>query len=136
MTAVSGTTVVIFFELTTVNGTLTPFENVTLFAPKKPVPEIVSAVPAKPLEDESPVIVGTTWNCVPTSVPLGTVTVSVPSVSSLGTVATICVFDFTENDGEGTPPMATCVAPVKPKPLIVSFVPTGAATGLKFAMYG
>ena len=62
-------------------------------------------------------------------VPAEVVTLIGPVVAPLGTVAVICVLEFTVNDAL-VPLNATLVAPVKFEPLIVTCVPTGPLVGL------
>jgi len=72
-----------------VKAALTPL-NVTVVAPVKLVPPIVTLVPTGPLVGEKPVIVGalTTVNALAlVAVPPGVVTRSGPVVAPAGTVA-------------------------------------------------
>jgi hypothetical protein len=62
------------------------------------------------------------------AVPPGVVTVMGPVVAPAGTVAVICVFEFTVKLAE-VPLNVTAVAPVKPVPVIATEVPTGDAAG-------
>jgi len=58
-------------------------------------------------------------------VPPGAVTLIFPVFASNGTVAVICVHEFTVKLVALTPPKVTLVAPVKLSPVITTFVLTG-----------
>src|SRR5436309_6498353 len=58
-----------------------------------------------------------------------------PVVAPLGTVAVICVSEFTAKEA-AAPLKATAVAPVKCEPLIVTPVPTGPLVGLNELIVG
>jgi len=47
-----------------------------------------------------------------------------PVLAPVGTVAVICVSEFTVNSEAATPPNVTLVVPVKAVPVIVTVVPT------------
>ena len=59
-----------------------------------------------------------------------------PVLAPTGTVAVICVPEFTVNPGAFTPPNVTFVAPVKPVPVIVITAPTRPLVGLKLVTVG
>ena len=58
-----------------------------------------------------------------------------PVVAPLGTVAVICVSEFTAKEA-AAPLNATAVAPVKCEPLIVTPAPTGPLAGLNELIIG
>jgi hypothetical protein len=64
------------------------------------------------------------------ALPDGVATLIGPLVAPAGTVAVICVSEFTVNV-PAVPLNMTAVAPVNPLPLIVTVVPTGPLEGLK-----
>jgi hypothetical protein len=70
------------------------------------------------------------------AVPAGVVTVILPLVVAVATVAVICVELFTVNALAALPLKATAVAPVKLLPVIVTEVPTGPFAGLKLEIAG
>ena len=67
--------------------------------------------------------------------PSGVVTLTGPVVAPAGTVAEICVAEFTVNVAL-VPLNLTEVVPVKFVPLIVTFVPTGPREGAKLVIVG
>ncbi len=69
------------------------------------------------------------------AVPPGVVTVIFPVVAVAGTVAVICVAEFTVNVAV-TPLNLTEVAPVKFVPVIVTFLPTGPNVGVNEVIVG
>jgi hypothetical protein len=69
------------------------------------------------------------------SPPDGVVTLIAPLVAPAGTVAVICVSEFTANVA-AVPLNMTAVAPVNPLPLIVTGVPTVPLEGLKLVIDG
>src|SRR3989440_11813824 len=69
------------------------------------------------------------------AVPPGVVTLIGPVVAPLGTVAVICVSEFTAKEA-AAPLNATAVAPVKCEPLIVTPAPTGPLAGLNELIIG
>jgi hypothetical protein len=70
------------------------------------------------------------------AVPPGVVTVILPSVAPVGTVAVIWVDEFTVNTVAATPLNLTAVAPVKFVPAITTEVPTGPEVGVKLVIVG
>jgi hypothetical protein len=68
-------------------------------------------------------------------VPAAFVTLRNPDVAPAGTVAVICVFEFTTN-GPLVPLNFTVVVPVKPDPEMVTDAPTAAAPGMKPLSFG
>jgi hypothetical protein len=114
---------------------LTPLK-VTVVAPVKFVPLIVTLVLTGPLVGVKLVIVGVTVNALAlVAVPSGVVTLIGPVVAPLGTVACIVVAELTEKLAL-VPLNATAVAPVKFVPLIVTLVPTGPLVGVKLVIVG
>ena len=115
--------------------------RVTEVAPVKPLPLIVTTVPARPLDGVKPLIVGAAGAAVTVNedelvaVPPGAVTAIGPDVAPDGTVAVICESELTAN-AVGVPLNVTLVAPVKPLPLSVTEVPTGPVDGLKLLIVG
>jgi hypothetical protein len=73
----------------------------------------------------------TTKSAVLATVPPPTVTLILPVVAPVGTVAVICVAEFTVKLVAATLLKLTAVAPVKPVPVIVTTVPTGPDVGVK-----
>jgi hypothetical protein len=131
-----GTFVVIRVSDDTVNVADVPPPNVTLVAPVKAVPLIVTAVPALPLVGLNDVIRGAGTDDVVTvkadalvALPPGAVTLIGPLVAPLGTVAVICASESTVNVA-AVPLNATDVAPVNPPPLNVTDVPLAPLVGV------
>jgi hypothetical protein len=127
-----GTVAVIFVEDFTVNVAETPW-NVTLVAPVKFVPVIVTVVPTGPEVGEKEVIVGlaaavTVKFCELVAIPSGVVTLIGPVVAPEGTVVVILVFEFAVNVAD-TPLKVTLVAAMRSVPVIVTGVPTGPLVG-------
>jgi hypothetical protein len=127
-----GTVAVIFVEDFTVNVAETPW-NVTLVAPVKFVPVIVTVVPTGPEVGEKEVIVGGAaavtvkfWELA--AVPSGVVTLIGPVVAPEGTVVVMLVFEFAVNVAD-TPLNVTLVAAMRSVPVIVTDVPTGPLVG-------
>src|SRR5207237_10187667 len=69
-------------------------------------------------------------------VPAELVTVILPVVAPVGTVALICVSEFTVNVVAAVLLKLTPVAPVKPVPVSVTLVPVGPLTGVNEVMLG
>jgi hypothetical protein len=113
--------------------------NVTVVAPAKPFPVIVTVVPTDPLVGENEVIDGATVTVkieAPVStVPPGVVTAIGPLVAPEGTVAVICVSELTVYDA-AVPLKVTDVAPVRALPVIVTDVPAGPLVGEKELIEG
>jgi hypothetical protein len=124
----------------TVNEALVP-PKVTRVVPVKLVPVIVTFVPTGPLVGLNDEIVGdgaaTVTVKMPAlvAVPPGAVTVIVPVPALAGTVAVSDVSETTVNCAL-VPPNVTLVVPVKPVPVIVTFVPTGPFVGLNEVIVG
>jgi hypothetical protein len=138
--APAGTVAAILVALTTLNVAATPLK-VTLVAPVKFVPVIVTVVPTGPKVGVNEVIVGapaavvTLKPCELQSLPPGVVTQIFPVVAPVGTVAVIFVAESTVKFAE-TPWNVTLVAPVKFVPVIVTDVPTGPEVGEKEVTIG
>jgi hypothetical protein len=131
----AGTVAVIDVGETTVYDAEMP-PNVTLVAPPKPLPVIVTFVPTGPLVGEKLVIEGFTLKGdVLVAVPLAVVTVTGPLIAAVGTVAVIVVDELTLKPAL-TPLKATAVAPLKPLPEIVTEVPVTPLVGLSPEMAG
>src|SRR5437762_2473794 len=69
-------------------------------------------------------------------VPPAVVTLIVPVVAPLGTVAVICVSEFTVKDEASVPVDLANEAPVKWPPVMTALVPTGPLVGEKLVMEG
>jgi hypothetical protein len=131
-----GTVAVICVSESTVKEVAGVPLNLTAVAPVKVVPVMVTAVPTGPLPGVNDVICGVTVNGLAlVAVPLGVVTWMVPVVAPIGTVAVISVSEPTVKVAL-TPLKLTAVAPVKPVPLILTLVPTGADPGEKDVIVG
>src|SRR5215472_7647243 len=102
---------------------LTP-PKVTLVAPVKLSPLIVTVVPTGPLVGEKLEIVGVTRKfTLLVKVRLGVVTLTLPVVALLGTVVLISVLETTVNLA-AVPLNVTLVEPVRLFPRIMTAVPT------------
>jgi hypothetical protein len=69
-------------------------------------------------------------------VPLAVVTATLPVTAPAGTIAVICVAEFTVKLLAARPPKVTFVAPVKLVPVIVTVVPTVPLVGVKLLIPG
>ena len=121
----------------TVNVAVVPL-NFTAVAPVKAVPVIVTLAPIAPLVGEKLVMVGgdTTVKLLAlVAVPPGVVTLIVPPVAPVGTVALICVAELTVNVAV-VPLNFTAVAPVNAVPVSVTLAPTAPLVGEKLVMVG
>jgi len=109
------------------------------FAPVKLVPVRVTLVPSAPLLGAKLVIAGAAAETLKLAllveVPPGVVTPIGPVVAPAGTVAVICVPEFTVKTALA-PLKVTAVAPVKLVPVIVTTVPAGPPVGVKLVMAG
>ena len=63
-------------------------------------------------------------------------TATFPVIAPVSTVAVICVPELTVKVVAFTPPNDTCVAPIKPEPVIVTCMPTGPLLGVKLLTTG
>ena len=80
---------------------------------------------------------GVTVNTVAlAALPPGALTPIFPVRAPVGTVAAICVPEFTVKLVAFTPPNVMTVAPLKPEPVMVTTVPTGPLVGVKLLMTG
>jgi hypothetical protein len=138
--APEGTTAVIWVSELTVKVVALVFLNFTSVAPVRLVPVMITEVPTGPVIGTKEVIVGA--GTVVTvkfpglvAVPSGVVTLILPVVAPFGTVAVICVSEFTVKLAEVVPNF-TEVAPVNPVPLIVTRLPTGPLVGENPVMAG
>lgn len=116
---------------------MTPLK-VTLVAPVKWLPEIVTGVNAAPVVGRNEVMLGgrmTVKSLLLRPVPPGVVMPILPAVAPAGTVASISVSETKVNTAPA-PLKVTAVAPVKPVPLMVTGVPTGPLAGLNEVMLG
>src|SRR6058998_2503886 len=113
--------------------------KVTLVAPLRLLPVIVTVVPTGPLVGLKELILGgpavTVKALLLPPVPAAVLTLIGPVVAPLGTVAVIWVFEFTVKLA-AMPLKVTVVAPVKWFPPIVTVVPTGPLVGLKELIVG
>src|SRR5207245_3741441 len=135
--APAGTVAVIWVSEFTVNVAVVPL-NVTAVAPVKAVPVSVTLAPTAPLVGEKLVMVGggmTVKELALVAVPPAVVTLMIPVVAPLGTVAVICVSEFTVKVAV-VPLKLTAVAPVKAVPLIVTLAPTPPLLGEKLLIVG
>ncbi len=140
VTAPMGTVAVIFVDELTEKVVADTPPNFTEVAPVKPVPVMVTTVPALPAVGVNDVIVGfapvTTKSLALVAVPAGVVTLILPVVAPEGTLVVIFVpAEFTSKLAE-TPLNFTDVAPVKFDPLMVTDVPTGPLVGEKELIVG
>ena len=111
--------------------------NVTAVAPVKFVPVMETFVPTGPPVGVNDVTVGGLPPPPPVTVkfdelwpvPFGVVTEMRPVVAPLGTVALMLVLEFTVYVVAFVVLNATAVAPVKPVPVMETFVPTGPLVG-------
>ncbi len=113
--------------------------NFTALAPLKFAPVIVTLIPTAPLVGEKLLIDGggTTVKLLAlAAVPPEVVTLIVPVVAPLGTVAVICVEELTVNVVALVPLNFTALAPVRFAPVIVTVVPTGPLAGEKLVIDG
>jgi hypothetical protein len=134
------TVAVICVALLTVKAEADVPLNFTDDAPVKFVPVITTGVPTGPLPGFIAEIAGTGGVTVKAlaevPVPLGVVTLTVPVVVPLATVAVICVAVFTVNAEATVELNLTAVAPVKFVPVIVTDAPTGPLVGVKLIIVG
>jgi hypothetical protein len=138
--APAGTDAVIWESSVTVKVGWAVVLNVTALAPVNPVPVIVTGVPTDPLVGLKLETVGTggavtLYDVDEVATPPGVVTVMVPLVAPVGTVAVMWE-SFVNEKVADTVWNATAVTPVNPDPLITTEVPTGPLVGLKLAIAG
>jgi len=139
VTAPEGTVAVICVDELTVKDVADTPPKVTEVAPVRFVPVITTLAPTAPLVGEKLVIVGapmTVKDPALVAVPPGVVTLIGPVTAPDGTVAVICVDEFTVKDVADTPPNFTEVAPVRFVPVMTTLVPTDALVGLKLVIVG
>ena len=132
-----GTGAVICVEETTVKLVAVPL-NVTPVVVERLVPLIVTVVPTGPLVGVKELIVGgkrTVKLVQLVPVPSEFVTAMGPVVAPAGTVAVICVEEFTVKLAL-TPLNVRALAPEKLVPVIVTVVPTGPLDGVKLVIPG
>ncbi len=123
-------------EFTVKLAAATPL-NVTVVAPVKFVPVIVTDVPAGPLPGVKLVIVG--WAkklALLVAVLTGVVTEIVPVRTPVGAAAVIWVAEFTVKLAAAREPNLTAVAPVKFRPVMITEVPGPPPDGVKPEMDG
>jgi hypothetical protein len=113
----------------------------TCVAPVKLVPVIVTLVPAGPKVGVNDVMVGavlfvTVKSAVLVAVPPAVVTLTLPVVAPMGTVAVICVSELTVKVVAEVVLNFTELAPKNPVPVIVTTVPTEPLVGEKDAIVG
>lgn len=137
--APTGTVAIMEVAVATLNvAVLTPL-NETEDAPVKFVPVSVTLMPAAPLVGVNDVMVGgvvTVKLVALMAVPLAVVTLILPAVAPLGTVADIELSELTVKVVAAVVLNFTAVAPVKFVPVIVTIVPTGPSTGAKLVIVG
>ena len=110
--------------------------KVTLVAPVKAVPVIVTAVPKIPVVGEMEVTCGFTAKFAElVAVPFGVVAVILPVVAPSGTLVLICVSEITVKVA-AVPLNFTAVAPVKPVPVMVTEAFTNPLVGEKELIVG
>ena len=129
--APGGTTATIWLAISLVMLAETPL-NVTLVAPARPVPLMVTEEPIGPLSGAKPVIVGagTTVKLIGlVGEPKAVVAVTTPVAAPVGTVAVICVSFMIEKLAATPLKKLTAVVVDRPVPVIVTVVPTGPLTG-------
>ena len=130
--------VVIDVSETTVKDAVVPL-NLTAVAPVKLEPVRVTAVPAKPLAGANDAMEGgprTVKLDALTIEPIVLVTVILPVVAPVGTVAVICVSEFTTNVVAAVLLNLTALAPQKPVPVIVVVDPTAPLAGANVVIVG
>ena len=113
-------------------------EKLTLLVAVKPLPVMVTTVPTGPLVGVKEVITGTTVTTKLdelVAVPAGLVTWIAPDCAPVGTVAVICVLEFTVKLA-AVPAKVTAVVPVKLLPVMATLAPTGPFVGVKEVMEG
>lgn len=138
--APEGTVAVIWVLEFTVKVALVP-ANLTLDAPVKFVPVIVTDVPTGPLAGENDEIAGTPDGVTSkldalVPVPSGGLTTEIgPSVAPVGTVAVICVSELITKSAP-VPLNSTFWAPVNPVPEMTTEVPIGPLVGLNDEIVG
>ena len=104
----------------------------------KPVPLMVTEVPGWPAVGVNELIVGTTVTTKSAElvlVPAVVLTLMGPVVAVAGTVAVICVGEFTTNVAS-TPLKETVLTPVNPVPVITTDVPAGPFVGVNDVIAG
>jgi hypothetical protein len=112
--------------------------NLTLVAPLKLVPVMVTSEPAAPEPGVKLLIVGAASKVKEDGlrdVPLGVVTEILP-VEPLLTTAEISVLEFTVKEAASVPPNLTLVAPMKLVPVIVTLEPAAPEEGVNEVMTG
>jgi hypothetical protein len=141
--AVEGTVAVIWVgESTVLVVAATPLkvtEVVVKPVPLKFVPVILTCVPTGPKAGVNDVIVGagtTTKSAALVAVPMVFVTLILPVVAPVGTVAVIDVAEFTVTEVAVVALNLTVVVPQNFVPVIVTIVPIGPAVGVNEVMVG
>jgi hypothetical protein len=122
---------------TTVNEATAVPPKVTLVAPVKLLPVIVTVAPMPAAVGLKELITGAGINVKPNKLaePPGEITPTEP-VEPLPTIAVIVVDETTVNEETAVPPKVTLVAPVKLLPVMVIAVPSPADVGLKELITG
>src|SRR6185503_3679298 len=124
---------------TTLKAAAVPLK-VTAVAPVKLAPRIVTAVPTGPLVGLKELIVGAGGRITVKLLPLvaeppGVVTLILPVVAPAGTVASMRVAETTVKAAV-VPLKVTALAPVKPLPRTVTWVPAAPLKGLNEVSFG
>ena len=131
VTAPDGTVAVTCVSEFTVNVVAANPPNVTCVVCERLTPLMATTVPTGPWSGLKPWILGGTRKLVLlVSVPPGVVTRTGPVRAPAGTLVVICVPETTVN-AAATPSKLTAVAPVRLRPVIVTFLPTMADVGFR-----
>ncbi len=131
------TTAVMFVTLTTLNEVAAVPPKLTVVAPVRLVPVMVTVAPVPADAGVKEVMVGKPKNANPArvAVPPGVVTLTLP-VAPFATTAVMLVALPTLNDEAAVSPKLMAVAPVKLVPVMVTVSPPTADVGVKEAMAG
>lgn len=131
------TTAVIVVGLTIVKEDAAVPPKLTVVAPEKLFPDMVTVVPVPAVKGINELITGAGINVKPASeaVPPGVVILTKPDVP-LPTIAVIVLVLTTVKEVAAVPPKLTAVAPLKLFPVIVTVVPAPAVTGVNEPMTG
>jgi hypothetical protein len=116
--------------LTTVNVDADMPPKVTIEAPVKLVPVIVTVCPVQAVAGVKLVTVGGTARIKPANaaVPTGVVTLTLPLVPDATTAVIVVGFTY-EKEVAAVPPNVTAVTPVKLVPVMVTVAPDNTAVG-------
>jgi hypothetical protein len=137
--AAEGTLTVIWVGELMVKMVVVVVLNVTRLAVSKLVPVTTTELPGTPLAGLNPVTVGgkiTMKSVALVAVPADVVTVILPEVVPELTLAVIWVGELTVTEPAALPLNFTEETPVKPVPVMVTFVLMGPAVGVKLVIVG